>query len=135
MAKKVLTNAVITINSIDLSDHIEKVTLEQNWDDVPTTAFGDTYVTRIGGVGDGTISLDFHQDYADASVYHTLHALRGGTTALLINHDGTTEDTDNPSWAFTALVNDLPYLDAAHGDLNGVSVTWPISGDVTEALS
>ncbi len=135
MAIKVITDAYVTVNSVDLSDHITSVSLEQTYDDVDTTAMGDTARTRIAGVADGSVTLDFHQDYADASVYHTIHALRGTTTTVVVNHAGSTDDTTNPGWTFTALVSDFPYLDAAHGDLNDVSVTWPISGDITEALS
>ena len=46
--------AVLTINSVDLSDHMTSASLEQNFDDVETTAFGDTVRTRIAGLGDAT---------------------------------------------------------------------------------
>jgi hypothetical protein len=46
MARLVLTNAYITINSVNLSDHIASVTLTTNDDVVETTAFGSTARTR-----------------------------------------------------------------------------------------
>ena len=47
---------------------------------------------------------------------------------------GTTSTT-NPSYTMNALVTDWKPLAGKIGDLEKVSVTWPISGPVTKATS
>ena len=46
MSKFVLVNPVITVNSVDLSDHIASISLNTTRVEVPTTAFGNTHVDR-----------------------------------------------------------------------------------------
>jgi len=69
MAKIVLTNAVVTVNAVDLSDAVSSITLNSSFDVVETTAFSSTAArTRVGGLADNSISLEFHQDYASGEV-------------------------------------------------------------------
>ncbi len=82
MARLVLTNAYITINAVNLSDHIASVTLTTNDDVVETTAFGSTARTRVAGLGDNSVAIEFHQDYAAANVEATVYPLLGTTTAV-----------------------------------------------------
>ena len=68
MAKIVLTDAKVTINSVNLSDHIASVTLDTKTDVVETTAFSNTAKTRVAGLQDHSVTLEFHQDYAASNV-------------------------------------------------------------------
>jgi len=83
MARLVLTNAYITINAVNLSDHIASVTLTTNDDVVETTAFGSTARTRVAGLGDNSVAIEFHQDYAAANVEATIYPLT--TTCFVLN--------------------------------------------------
>ena len=76
--------ATITINSVDLSDHITSASLEISYEDVETTAFGDAVRTRIGGLGDATLNMTFNQDYASSEVDATLNGLVGASTAFVL---------------------------------------------------
>jgi len=134
MARLVLTNAYITINAVNLSDHIASVTLTTNDDAVETTAFGSTARTRIGGLGDNSVAIEFHQDYATSNVEATIYPLLGATTAVVVKPNGATTASDNPSYTFTALVSEWTPLNGAVGELATASVTWPISGEVTKAV-
>ncbi len=42
MARIVLTNALVTVNAVDLSDYVASVTLNSSIDVVETTAFSST---------------------------------------------------------------------------------------------
>jgi len=132
MARIVLTDVSVVINSVDLSDHVGSVTITQNHDDVETTAFGDAGRTRTGGLEDSSISLDFHQDNAAASVEQTIQPLLGGTASIVIKPLGTAVATSptNPSYTATVLLTEWTPLNGAVGDLSTVSVTWPVSGTV-----
>ena len=135
MAKFVITNPEITIGGVDLSDHIASVTLTENYAEVATTAFGDTAVTRIAGLGDHSLSLDFHEDFAASEVYATISPLIGSTTAVTIKPVNETTSATNPQFSATVLVTEWPLLSGAVGDLASASVTWPVSGAITTATS
>jgi hypothetical protein len=139
MARLVLTNAYVTINSVNLSDHISSVTLTTSDDIVETTAFGSTARTRVAGLADNSVALEFQQDYATSSVEATINAagssLVGTTTTIVVKPNGATTAADNPAYTFTALVSEWTPLNGAVGELATASVTWPISGAITKAVS
>jgi IMP cyclohydrolase len=139
MARIVLTNAYITINSVNLSDHIKSVTLTTSDDIVETTAFGSTARTRIAGLADNSVALEFDQDYAASSVEATINAagssLVGTVTAIVVKPNGATTAADNPSFSFNALISEWTPLNGAVGELASASVTWPISGAITKAVA
>ncbi len=135
MAAIVLTNAYITINSVNLSDHVASVTLNTADDVIDTTAFGTTARTRVAGLGDNSITLEFHQDYAAANVEATIYPLVGSTTTVVVKPNGATTGATNPSYTCTALVSEWQPLNGAVGELATASVTWPISGEITKAVS
>ena len=131
MARIVLTNALVKINNIDLSDHVASVTITQNFDEVETTAFGDSGRTRVGGLQDSSIALDFHQDFAAGEVDATIAPLAGGTASFYITSNGTVVSATNPKYTGTCLITEYTPIAGAVGDLATVSVTWPVSGVVT----
>lgn len=135
MARIVLTNAVVKINSVDLSDHVASVELSQEVEEVETTAFGDSARTRTGGLANNTLSLDFHQDFASASVDDTLNALVGGTASFEILPAGTAVSATNPKYTGTVLLTEWTPVSGAIGELATASITWPISGAVTRATA
>lgn len=135
MGKIVLTNPLIEINSVDLSDHVASVTLSESYADVTTTAFGDTAVTRVAGLGDHSVTLSFHEDFASSEVHQTVYPLVGGTTSVTIKPVATTTATDNPSFTMTVLVSEWPILNGAVGDLASADVTWPVSGAITKTTA
>jgi hypothetical protein len=135
MAKFVLTNPAITIATIDLADHVASISLNSTRAEVPTTAFGDQAVTRIAGLGDNSITLSFHEDFATSEVHQTIYPLIGGTTSVVVKPFNTTTATDNPSFTMTVLVTEWPILNGAVGDLAAADVTWPISGVITKSIS
>jgi len=135
MARIVLTNAVVKINSVDLSDHVASVELAQEVEEVETTAFGDTARTRTGGLANNSLSLDFHQDFASASVDDTLNGLVGGTASFEILPNGTAVGATNPKYTGTVLLTEWTPVSGAIGELATASITWPISGAVTRATA
>jgi hypothetical protein len=131
MARIVLTDALVKINNVDLSDHVASVTITQNWDEVETTAFGDSGRTRVGGLQDSSIALDFHQDYASGEVDATIAPLAGGTASFYIASQGTAVSATNPKYTGTLLITSYTPIAGGVGDLSTVSVTWPVSGVIT----
>jgi len=135
MARIVLTNAKITINAVNLSDHIASVTLSTSSDVVDTTGFSSTAArSRVAGLADNSVTLEFHQDFATSNVEATVYPLIGTTTTVVVTPVDTTVSGTNPSYTFTALVAEWQPLSGAVGELATASVTWPISGAITKAV-
>jgi IMP cyclohydrolase len=137
MARIVLTNAYVLINSVNLSDHIASITLTTTDDVIETTAFGSSARTRIGGLADNSVALEFHQDYAAANVEATINgspSLVGTVTAVIVKPNGATTAADNPAYSFNALVSEWTPLNGAVGELATASVTWPIDGNISKAV-
>ena len=135
MARLVLTNPSISINSVDLTDRIAQVAIDMSFAEVETTAFGDSAVTRVAGLGDHSVSLSFHQDFAAQEVEATIYPLLGTTTTVVVKPVNTTTSSTNPSYSFTALVTEWSPISGTVGELLTADVTWPISGMVNKTTS
>ena len=136
MARIVLTNALVTVNAVDLSDYVASVTLNSSIDVVETTAFSSTAArTRIGGLADNSISLEFHQDYASGEVEATIYPLIGTVTTVTVKPVNTTTSTSNPLYTASALVSEWTPLNGAVGELATASVTWPVSGAIVKTTA
>lgn len=84
MAHFTLTNAYVSVNSVDLSDHVKSVTVEDNREQVDFTAMGATNKVYGKGLGDGKITVEFFQDFAAGEVYATLQPLIASTTPVTV---------------------------------------------------
>ena len=137
MARIVLTDASIVINSVDLSDHIASVTISTSEDVIDTSAFSSTIAngrTRVAGLADNSITLEFHQDFATSSVEQTIYPLLGQTTSVVVKPTSAAVSATNPSFSCTVVVTEWQPLSGSVGELSTASVSWPISGAITKAV-
>jgi len=135
MARIVLTDVKCLINGVNLSDHIASVSLSTTNDVIETSAFSSTAAkTRVGGLQDNSVTLEFHQDFATSNVEATIYPLLGSTTTIVVSPTSTVSATA-PSYSFTALVSEWTPLNGGVGELATASVTWSISGAITKATS
>jgi hypothetical protein len=136
MARIVLTNAsVIFGTSNDLSDHIASVSISTTHDIIETTSFGSNSKTRIAGLADNSVTLEFHQDFASGSVESIIYPLLGTAITIKVKPVADTVSTTNPQYAFSALVSEWTPLNGAVGELATASVTWPVSGAITKTTA
>ena len=132
MAKFVATNYNITINGTDFSSDIAAVTFEMSAAEQETTAFGNTFVQRIAGLKDASVSLDFHQDFGAAAVDATLFPLLGSNATVTVIPNGSVVSATNPSYTGVFLVTEYSPFASSIGDLATLSITLPLaSGTVT----
>ena len=135
MSKIVLTDAKVTINSVNLSDHINNITLETKNDIIETSAFGSTAKTRVAGLADNQVTLDFHQDFAASNVEATIYPLLGQTTTIVVQPASSAVSATNPTYTFSAVIVDWTPLKGGIGQLSTASVTFPITGTITKAVA
>jgi hypothetical protein len=127
MARTVLTNAYVKIGTVDFSDLIASIEFSDEAEEIETTAFGQTGRTRVGGLRDQSISLDFHVDFDPTEVDATIGALVGGTAAIEFAPKGTAIGSANPKWSGSVLVTEWGWGGGV-GELATKSVTWPVDG-------
>jgi len=113
MAQIVLTDASITINSVDLSTLANQVTLNYEKEAVESTAFGDTGRRYVGGLQNITVDIEFMQDFAATKVEATVFPLVGTSTTIVIKPTSAAVSTTNPTYTISNT-----YL-AAHTPVNG----------------
>jgi hypothetical protein len=85
MAIFVATDFSVSINgSTALASYLTQVELKATANDVTTTAFGSSWVTRVAGLKEGSLTLQFNQDYAASTVDATLWPLLGSNATVVI---------------------------------------------------
>jgi len=129
MARIVLTNVAVTFGTTDISSYVTSVALSSSFDVVETTAFGNTARTRVAGLADNSVALEFNQDYATSALEATIYPTLGTAVSLTVRPVAGVE----PAYSFSALVSEWTPLNGAVGELATASVTWPISGVITKS--
>jgi hypothetical protein len=136
MAIFLQNNVGVKINSVDLSDHITSVTLTQTFDELEVTALGDSAHKMVKGLEASTLTLNFLNDFAAASVQATLQAAYGTTvTAVLLPVKGTAVSATNPLYTVSILVNNLTPLNGAVGDISNSSQSFTCNSTVVQTTT
>lgn len=101
MAKIVLTDAYISVNSVILSANANSVTLTYEVDAVEDTAFGSTGHTFAGGLQNVSCEIAFQQDFAAANVEATIYPLVGTKTTVKIRPTSAAIGATNPEYTLS----------------------------------
>ena len=135
MAVLVLTDAVITVNSVALSDRANSVSLNYEIDSVEATAFGSTGHKFVGGLQNNSLDIDFQQDFATSNVEATVFPLVGTATTVVIKATSDAVAATNPEYTLTGcfLAAHTPVA-AAVGEMAMTSLSFT-GGVLTKATS
>lgn len=125
MAKFVLKTPIITVDGVNLSDHISSVTIETTFDEVDVTAFGSTYKEILQGLGDATITLAVFQDFDAASVDATLWPLSqsGEGFVVVVKPTSAAVSATNPSYTMTGVLLSYNPIAGAIGEASTTDVS------------
>ena len=135
MSKFVATDYNISVGGTDFSASLASASLDVSSEEQETTSFGNAWRTRIGGLKDGSVSLDFHQDFGADAVDATLWPLLGTTVEMIITPTSDAISATNPSYTFDVLVTEYQPFASSVGDLATLSVSWPVTGPVVRATA
>jgi hypothetical protein len=130
MAKFAAIDYKITVAGTDFSTNLNSVELSQEADEVETTAFGQNFRTRIGGLKTGSITLNFMQDFGAGSVDATLNPLLGTIATVIIQSASGTVTSTQPKYTAECLVTQYSPFASSVGDIATLSVTWPTTGTI-----
>ena len=136
MAVFLNNGVVLTVNSVDLSDHVTAVTLNRSFDELEVTAMGDGGHKFVKGLEASSITIDFLNDTATANVLQTLQAAWGTTiTAVFLQTKGTAVSATNPLYTVSLLVNNTTDINGAVGDMSTQSITFTANSTVAVATT
>lgn len=122
----VLTNALVLVNGVDLSDHVEKVTISDDRSKVPVTAMGATANGYTKGLGDAKITLTLYQDLSAGKTHATLQPLISSTTpvAVEVRTVNAARSATNPAFLLSsALMFNYTPLDSGVSDNTASDMT------------
>ena len=131
MAKAVLTDAVITVNGTNLSDHCSSVTIEDTADEVEFTSFGSAAYREFGrGLKDVTITAEFYNDYAASSVDAVLsnEYTQGTAFPVTVKASSAATSSTNPIWSMSSRLYSYTPLAGAVGDANTTTAVFRPAG-------
>ena len=135
MAKFVLTDASLVLNSVDLSDHVQSITVNYEAELQDDTVMGDDTRSNIGGLKNWSIDVQFTQNYAASKVDATLFSIVGSTVAVVVKPTSSAVGSTNPSYSGNCVVGSYSPIGNSVGDLAVAPVTLASAGTLTRATS
>ena len=130
MAVFLNNGVVLTVNSVDLSDHVTAVTINRTFDELEVTAMGDGGHKFVKGLEASSITIDFLNDTATSEVLQTLQAAWGTNVTVTVKQTSAATSATNPLYTMTVLVNNTTDIAGSVADLGMQSVTWNVSGTI-----
>ena len=126
MAIFTLTDALVIVNGVTLSDHGNSVTVNDEREQVDVTAFGATSKAYQKGLGDASIVVTFFQDFAASKVHATLQPLISSSTPVNVEVRATSaaRSSTNPAALLSALLFNYNMLDGSVGEASTTEATF-----------
>jgi hypothetical protein len=131
MAIFTLTDAMVIVNGVTLSDHANSVTVEDTRDAVDITAFGATNKQVAKGLGDAKITVKFFQDFASGKTHATLQPLVGSSTGVAVEvrpTSGARSATNPAALLASALLMGYNMLDGGIGEASEITAEFQNNG-------
>ena len=134
-----LSNPVVTINSVALTDQCTSATVNYVYEQLETTTFGDT-ARKFGGAAvtslqNNSIEVELFQSYATSETEDTIFGLVGITTDIIVAPASGSASATNPVYTLTGcyLESHTP-INATLGELSTITLTFN-GGVLTKATS
>ena len=121
-----LSNATVMIGAVDVSDQVQSVTLTTGFDQLETTAMGDSGRKYTKGLQTVDVTLTMFNSYGTSEIEATLFDVCGDdAVTLVISPSGPTESASNPEYTITGafLANFTP-INSSVGELSMVNVNF-----------
>lgn len=136
MANQVLTNAKVTLNSVDLSNHVRKINFQYTAESKDNTAMGNVAHSSLAGLKGVSFDIEFNNDWAASNVDATIFPLVGAAAfTYSIVPVNATVTTTNPAYEGSCIVLDYPVFSQAVGDLAVTNVKFVGTTDCTRRTS
>ena len=134
-----LSNPNVTINSVDLTDQCTSAVINYVYEQLETTAFGDT-ARKFGGsavtsLQNNTIEVTLYQSYAASETEATIFGLVGIVTTLVVAPASGVVSATNPFYTLVgAYLSSHTPINASLGELSEITLTFS-GGVLTKTIS
>jgi len=126
---------VLTVNAVDLSDHVTSVTINRAFDELEVTAMGDSGHKFVKGLEASSITIDFLNDTATGEVLPTLQAAWGTTVTVTAKQTSAAVSATNPLYTMSCLINNTTDINGSVADLSMQSLTFNVNGTIAVTTS
>ena len=134
-----LSNPVITIGSVALTDQCTSATVNYVYEQLETTSFGDTArkygASTITSLQNNSIEVELYQSYAATETEATIYGLVGIITNVIVAPASGAASATNPIYTLTGcyLESHTP-INASLGELSTITLTFA-GGVLTKAVA
>ena len=134
-----LSNPKVTINSVDLQDQCTSATVNYVYEQLETTAFGDTArkygASTVTSLQNNSIEVELYQSYAASETEATIFGLVGIQTTLIVAPATGSATATNPTYTLTgAYLSAHTPINASLGELSTITLTFT-GGVLTKAVA
>jgi hypothetical protein len=137
-----LSNPALTINAVDLTDQATSATLTFAFDQLETTAFGQTArvfgASTVTSLQNNTFEVELYQSYAATETEASIYGLVGIQTDIEISPTAAglaTPSATAPKYTLTgAYLSSHTPISATLGELSTITLTFT-GGTLTKATS
>ena len=134
-----LSNPVVTINSVALTDQCTSAVVNYVLEQLETTSFGDTArkygASTVTSLQNNSIEVELYQSYAASETEATVFGLVGITTNVIVAPASGIATATNPIYTLTGcyLSAHTP-INASLGELSTITLTFT-GGVLTKAVA
>jgi len=120
-----LSNPVVTINAVDMTDQCSTAVLTRVIESLESTSFGQTNRSYVGGLENSTLTVTMYNSFAVSETYATLKALVGTQVTVKIKPTSAATSATNPESSLTAAyMESLPIINGQLGALDTIDITF-----------
>jgi hypothetical protein len=120
-----LSNPVVTINAVDMTDQVSSAVLTRVIEALESTAFGSGSRVYTSGLENNTLTVTLYNSYAVTETYATLKALVGTQLVVKVKPTSAATSATNPEHTLTSTyLETLPLVNAQLGALDTIDITF-----------
>jgi hypothetical protein len=135
MAVFLNNGVVLTVNAVDLSDHVTAVTINRSFDELEVTSMGSAGHEYVKGLESSSITIDFLNDTATGEVLQTLQAAWGTSVTVTAKQASDAVSAANPLYTMSCLINNTTDINGSVADISMQSLTFNVNGTIAVTTS
>ena len=137
MAAIVFKDVSVTVNAVDLSDHVQSCELNYSLAGVEISAMNSAGTrTYAAGMNDTTFTVTLFQDFAGSETEATVYPLVGTTTTVVVKPTSSAVGATNPSYTIAGayLASHTPIAAGAPGEAGLTQLVFQ-GGTIAKAVA
>lgn len=132
----ILKDVFLSIDGVDLSDHVQSIDITYGTESQDDTAMGDNTRQSEPGLFIHSLSATLYQDYSAGKTDATLFPLVGNSGfPVIVRPNNAAASATNPEFSNTMILTSYPPIMGAVGDEHTVTVEFAAAGDLSRATA